>query len=103
MKGHASRLFLGGGVREPFRKICWRAPVCRRVRALSHGLLGNRIFSGFWTVRKDGSCRVSVADIDECQSNPCAGGATCLDQIDGYRCVCPPGHAGPRCRDCECA
>lgn len=80
--------------------VCWRAPACRRVRVLSHGLLGNRIFSGFW---KKNPVPVSVTDIDECQSSPCAGGATCLDQINGYRCVCPPGHAGPRCRDCESA
>ncbi|KAG7236916.1 hypothetical protein INR49_000128, partial [Caranx melampygus] len=26
-------------------------------------------------------------DIDECQSSPCSIGSTCLDQINGYRCV----------------
>ncbi|XP_078134215.1 protein jagged-2-like [Sander vitreus] len=38
-------------------------------------------------------------DIDECQSSPCAEGSTCVDEINGYRCVCPPGHAGARCQE----
>lgn len=39
------------------------------------------------------------ADIDECQSSPCAYGATCVDEINGYRCSCPPGRSGPRCQE----
>lgn len=40
-----------------------------------------------------------LTDIDECQSSPCAYGATCVDEIDGYRCSCPPGRSGLRCQD----
>lgn len=30
------------------------------------------------------------ADIDECESSPCAGtDATCEDEINGYHCYCP--------------
>lgn len=39
-----------------------------------------------------------LTDIDECQSSPCAYGATCVDEIDGYRCSCPPGRSGLRCQ-----
>lgn len=42
---------------------------------------------------------ICPADIDECQSSPCAYGATCVDEINGYRCSCPPGRAGPRCQE----
>lgn len=38
-------------------------------------------------------------DIDECQSSPCGYGATCIDEINGYRCTCPPGRIGPRCQE----
>ncbi|CAJ0956914.1 unnamed protein product [Ranitomeya imitator] len=38
-------------------------------------------------------------NIDECQSSPCAYGATCIDEINGYRCTCPSGRAGPRCQE----
>ena len=41
----------------------------------------------------------SLADIDECQSSPCSFGSTCVDEIDGYRCVCPTGRTGPRCQE----
>jgi hypothetical protein len=30
-------------------------------------------------------------DIDECSSQPCYNGASCLDLPQGYRCQCAPG------------
>ena len=38
-----------------------------------------------------------VLDIDECASNPCLNGGTCLDQENGYICNCPPGFTGVHC------
>ena len=37
-------------------------------------------------------------DIDDCESNPCQNGATCVDGIDSYTCTCVPGFTG---HDCE--
>ena len=31
-------------------------------------------------------------DIDECESNPCQNGATCVNKIDSYFCDCLPGY-----------
>uniref|UniRef100_A0A671SDD0 Delta-like protein n=1 Tax=Sinocyclocheilus anshuiensis TaxID=1608454 RepID=A0A671SDD0_9TELE len=41
-------------------------------------------------------CRINI---NECQSSPCAFGSTCVDEINGYRCLCPPGRTGPRCQE----
>ncbi len=37
---------------------------------------------------------VVIDDTDECLSNPCANGATCLDGVDSYTCVWPEGFTG---------
>jgi hypothetical protein len=36
-------------------------------------------------------------DIDDCASNPCANGSTCLDEIADYTCLCLPGYTGGNC------
>ena len=38
-----------------------------------------------------------MADIDECASDPCENGGTCIDGINGYTCNCPPGYTGTHC------
>ena len=35
---------------------------------------------------------------DECSSNPCTTGATCVDRYLGFRCICVNGTAGDRCQ-----
>ena len=37
------------------------------------------------------------SDIDECKSNPCKNGATCIDQVNAYKCICSPGYTGVNC------
>ena len=37
------------------------------------------------------------SDVDECESSPCANGATCIDLENGYRCVCAQGWQGDTC------
>lgn len=36
-------------------------------------------------------------DIDECESNPCHNGGGCTDDVNGYRCTCPPGYFDAQC------
>lgn len=38
-------------------------------------------------------------DIDECASQPCYNGATCIDLPQGYRCQCAPGYSGINCQE----
>ena len=39
----------------------------------------------------------SLIDIDECASDPCQNGGTCLDQINSYNCSCVAGYIGSDC------
>lgn len=40
---------------------------------------------------------ISDLDIDECQSNPCRNGATCVDGINTFICLCLPSYVGALC------
>lgn len=44
-------------------------------------------------------------EINECSSEPCYNGATCIDLKQGYKCKCPPGYSGLQCQieqsDCK--
>lgn len=37
-------------------------------------------------------------DIDECASSPCNNGGTCINEVNGFRCVCPEGYHHPHCQ-----
>ena len=39
----------------------------------------------------------SSSDINECASNPCQNGGTCVDAVNGYSCSCVNGWAGEHC------
>lgn len=38
-------------------------------------------------------------DIDECASQPCQNGATCIDGVSEFSCTCPPGYSGSYCEN----
>lgn len=44
-------------------------------------------------------------DINECESQPCLHGSTCIDNINSFSCVCTSGWQGPQCQldtnECE--
>ncbi len=43
---------------------------------------------------KAGDCS---QNINECASNPCLNGGTCVDIINGYTCTCPQYYNGTNC------
>lgn len=42
-------------------------------------------------------CFRCETDIYECESNPCLNGATCVDRLNQFQCVCVPGFSGKLC------
>lgn len=49
------------------------------------------------------SCRAGFTgqrceiNINDCSSNPCSNGGTCLDGVNDYTCSCAPGYTGQNC------
>ncbi|XP_076880331.1 neurocan core protein isoform X2 [Brachyhypopomus gauderio] len=37
------------------------------------------------------------SDVDDCQSNPCQNGGTCIDEVDSFVCLCLPSYGGSTC------
>lgn len=42
-------------------------------------------------------CFRCETEIDECEPSPCLNGATCLDRLNHFQCVCVPGFSGTLC------
>lgn len=40
---------------------------------------------------------MSSLDIDECTFNTCKNGATCMDLLNDYQCLCDAGYTGKNC------
>ena len=42
-------------------------------------------------------CLDFLLESDECLSEPCQNGGTCVDNVNSFSCVCPPGLTGNNC------
>ena len=42
-----------------------------------------------------------IADVNECESNPCNNGGRCVDGVNGYSCNCTDGYVGLECETGE--
>ena len=38
-----------------------------------------------------------LTELDQCTPNPCLNEAICLNQVDGYHCLCAPNWDGVHC------
>ena len=41
-------------------------------------------------------CIIASA-VDECASNPCTNGGSCVNLRNGFQCICPDGSTGQIC------
>ena len=52
-----------------------------------------------WRKKIIGNCVLfCLADVDECVSQPCLNGATCLNDINLFQCQCASGWTGDTCQ-----
>lgn len=42
-----------------------------------------------------------LLDINDCESNPCKNGGTCIDGVNSYKCICSDGWEGAYCETSE--
>ena len=55
-------------------------------------------FEKFWKKKCNFWSDLQV-DVNDCASQPCQHGGTCLDGVNGFKCLCPPGYMPPVCHD----
>ena len=48
-------------------------------------------------IMKDKLYNPLFSETDECKSNPCLNGGTCVDGVYNFTCVCPSAFNGRRC------
>lgn len=101
------RTAAGAGRRAAPRRACAQPATqgrpARQVSVPSAGGCGaGRGASGArcWVVR--GWCAAELpplppADVDECSSDPCLNGGSCVDLVGNFTCLCAEPFEGPRC------
>lgn len=51
----------------------------------------------FYPINKTKKGTFCDTDINECSSNPCLNGATCVNGLNQWSCNCVPGFNGTNC------
>ena len=52
----------------------------------------------FWNVElSEAELRILAFEENECRSNPCNNGGTCVDELSSFSCLCAPGFRGDSC------
>uniref|UniRef100_A0A3Q4B3V1 Uncharacterized protein n=1 Tax=Mola mola TaxID=94237 RepID=A0A3Q4B3V1_MOLML len=80
------------------KRCQWRFPPVS-CDANTHCLNAGVCIGGSCTCRPGYTGSRCETEIDECESNPCLNGATCLDRLNHIQCECVPGFSGTLCEN----
>ena len=108
-ESHTSKKALAGSLAQ-HSKMAAAAAAATVLRKPSHPCQGSEEQQGWPPIKKlQHVCEAGVAggrpnggpwflaDFDECLSSPCLNGATCVDAIDSFTCLCLPSYQGDLC------
>ncbi|KAG7498180.1 crumbs-like 2-like [Solea senegalensis] len=71
---------------------CGKDVLCKNDGICNDGLWGANC-----TCRPGFTGTSCESETDECESNPCRNGASCLNRFNMFVCECPPDYSGPTC------
>ncbi|PWA26071.1 hypothetical protein CCH79_00001470 [Gambusia affinis] len=74
-------------------------PTAMRVRPNLLSLWQHHIYSAL--SRSISPSLPQTLDINDCESNPCHNGGTCIDKVSVYQCICADGWEGDHCEISE--
>lgn len=79
----------------------YRGEGCHGWRAVLGGLSNGQVQGGHSLAYTNFPSLLSL-DVDECSSDPCLNGGSCVDLVGNYSCICVEPFEGPQCETGSC-
>lgn len=96
-----------GRMTSSFRVSVWMAADAQSFSPFMNNISSAEYIFLIWTLMRSSTSLLllfffpSLTDVDDCQSEPCENGGTCIDKIDSFLCLCLPSYGGDMCEKGE--